>query len=175
MLAAVRSATAGTDAGRRPRPRRIAGGRWLFSHNGVLDAAGRAARGRAGRAALPPGGRCSRCQARSATPRCCGRWCSAHRLRAGRDARAAALRRHAGRDLAAQRLDGRFNLLLTDGETIAATAAGDTLCYRHRPGGVVVASEPCDDEPGWAEVPDGSLLEATAAGVRCPAARRLAR
>ena len=63
---------------------------------------------------------------------------------------------------------GRLNLLLTDGETIAATAAGDTLCYRAGPGRVLVASEPCDDEPGWTEVPDGSLLEATAAGVRSP-------
>ena len=67
--------------------------------------------------------------------------------------------------LAAERLEGRFNFLLTDGETVAATAAGDTLCYRAGPGRVLVASEPGDDEPGWVEVPDGSLLEATVAGV----------
>jgi gamma-glutamyl hercynylcysteine S-oxide hydrolase len=60
---------------------------------------------------------------------------------------------------------GRFNLLLTDGQTIAATAAGDSLCYRHRPAGVVVASEPSDDDPGWQTVPDGSVVEATIAGV----------
>ena len=48
---------------------------------------------------------------------------------------------------------------------MAATAAGDTLCYRAGPGQVLVASEPGDDEPGWVEVPDGSLLEATVAGV----------
>ena len=44
---------------------------------------------------------------------------------------------------------------------IAATAAGDSLCYRHRPGAVIVASEPCDDDPGWHKVPDGSVVEAT--------------
>jgi glutamine amidotransferase len=43
---------------------------------------------------------------------------------------------------------------------IAATAAGDTLCYRTGPG-VVVASEPGDDEPGWIQVPEGSVLTAT--------------
>ena len=58
-------------------------------------------------------------------------------------------------------LDGRFNFLLTDGQVIAATAAGDTLFYRRRDGAVLVASEPGDDEPGWTEVPDGSVLTAT--------------
>jgi glutamine amidotransferase len=56
---------------------------------------------------------------------------------------------------------GRFNLLLTDGEVIAATAAGDTLCYRSRPDGVVVASEPFGDDADWQTVPDASVVEAT--------------
>jgi glutamine amidotransferase len=56
---------------------------------------------------------------------------------------------------------GRFNFLLTDGRVITATAAGDTLCYRVAGGAVVVASEPGDDEPGWTEVPDGSIVTAT--------------
>lgn len=60
---------------------------------------------------------------------------------------------------------GRFNLLLTDGQMIAATAAGDSLCYRHRPDGVIVASEPSDDDPDWQKVPDNSVLEANRAGV----------
>jgi len=60
---------------------------------------------------------------------------------------------------------GRFNLLLTDGAVIAATAAGDSLCYRHRPDGVIVASEPSDDDPDWHTVRDGSVVEATTAGV----------
>jgi len=60
---------------------------------------------------------------------------------------------------------GRFNLLLTDGQAIAATAAGDSLCYRHRADGVIVASEPSDDDEDWQRLPDGSLVEATTAGV----------
>jgi gamma-glutamyl hercynylcysteine S-oxide hydrolase len=44
---------------------------------------------------------------------------------------------------------------------IAATAAGDTLFCRRGDGAVLVASEPGDDDPGWAEVPDGSVLTAT--------------
>jgi gamma-glutamyl hercynylcysteine S-oxide hydrolase len=60
---------------------------------------------------------------------------------------------------------GRFNLLLTDGNVIAATAAGDSLCYRHRPDSVIVASEPFDDVPGWQQVPDNSVVEASRAAV----------
>jgi gamma-glutamyl hercynylcysteine S-oxide hydrolase len=60
---------------------------------------------------------------------------------------------------------GRFNLLLTDGNVIAATAAGDSLCYRHGPDGVIVASEPFDDAPGWQKVPDNSVVEASRAAV----------
>ncbi len=56
---------------------------------------------------------------------------------------------------------GRFNFLLTDGQSIAATACGDTLWYRRSPGTVTVASEPDDDEPGWTEVPDRHVLTAT--------------
>jgi hypothetical protein len=66
-------------------------------------------------------------------------------------------------------LSGRFNLLLTDGQMIAATAAGHSLWYRHSTGtagdSVTVASEPADDDPGWTEVPDRSLLAATTANV----------
>ena len=85
---------------------------------------------------------------------------------------------------------GRLNLLLTDGRSVAATACGDTLWYRQTapdaPGrkhaaqaglredgperdgiaSVTVASEPDDDEPGWAEVPDRHVLTATRSQVR---------
>lgn len=56
--------------------------------------------------------------------------------------------------------DARLNLLATDGRTVAATRWGDTLCWR----GGVVASEPSDDEPGWNDVPDRSLLVLTPDG-----------
>jgi glutamine amidotransferase len=57
-------------------------------------------------------------------------------------------------------VSGRFNFLLTDGVTIAATACGDTLWYRAGAAAVVVASEPSDDGPGWIEVPGRHVLSA---------------
>jgi glutamine amidotransferase len=67
--------------------------------------------------------------------------------------------------LAAATGGGRLNLLATDGRGIAATAWGDTLCWRADSRGVVVASEPFDDGAGWQEVPDRSVLTATPDGV----------
>jgi gamma-glutamyl hercynylcysteine S-oxide hydrolase len=158
VLAAVRSATAGTDAGEAAAAP-YGDGQWLFSHNGVLAGWPAAAGGLA--ASLPPGdllALAARCDSALI-------WALVlARLRAGSgpaEALAATVR-----DLAARQLGGRFNLLLTDGSVIAATAAGDTLCYRVSPAGVTVASEPGDDEPGWVDVPDGSVLEATASSVR---------
>ncbi len=65
-------------------------------------------------------------------------------------------------DVAAAAPGSRLNLLLTDGDTIAATAWGDTLWYLTEPGRrTVVASEPYDDDPRWREVPDRTLLAAS--------------
>lgn len=66
--------------------------------------------------------------------------------------------------LAAAAGDARLNLLATDGVTVAATTWGDTLCWRATDGGVVVGSERSDDEPGWTDVPDRSLLVLTSDG-----------
>ena len=85
------------------------------------------------------------------------------RLRAGEPA-AAALAGTVS-DIWAAGGTGRFNLLLTDGQVIAATAAGDSLCYRQRTEGVIVASEPPDDDQDWQRVPDGSVVEATTTSV----------
>jgi glutamine amidotransferase len=54
----------------------------------------------------------------------------------------------------------RLNLLVTDGTQLVATAWRDSLCYRVESDGVLVASEPDDDEPGWTDVPDHHLLVA---------------
>ena len=60
----------------------------------------------------------------------------------------------------------RLNLLLTDGETLAATTWGESLWHRLEAGRqVVLASEPYDDDPAWTEVPDRSLVLATPDGV----------
>ena len=69
-------------------------------------------------------------------------------------------------ETAAARAPGaRLNLLATDGVTVAATAWGDTLCWRAMDGAVVVASEPSDEADDWHDVPDRSLLTATPDGV----------
>jgi glutamine amidotransferase len=54
----------------------------------------------------------------------------------------------------------RLNLVLTDGRVLAATRVGNSLFVR----GSLVSSEPVDDESGWCDVPDRSLVVATAGG-----------
>ena len=53
---------------------------------------------------------------------------------------------------------GALNLLLTDGHDIAATALDNSLFVRRAPG-LLVASEPLDDDQSWLEVDNGSLVE----------------
>ncbi|MGC7099690.1 ergothioneine biosynthesis protein EgtC [Amycolatopsis lurida] len=48
----------------------------------------------------------------------------------------------------------RLNLLLTDGELLVGTAWTHALSYVATETGTVVASEPCDDRPGWTPVPE---------------------
>ena len=70
------------------------------------------------------------------------------------------------RAVAEVRPTARLNLLLTDRDSIAATRYGDTLWYRTGAGSILVASEPDDEEPtAWREIPEDTLLLATAAGV----------
>lgn len=70
---------------------------------------------------------------------------------------------------------GRLNLMLTNGQEVAATAWGSSLFALGgtglAAGGIVVASEPSDDEVGWESVADGSLLEASVADGQVPEAR----
>jgi gamma-glutamyl hercynylcysteine S-oxide hydrolase len=153
VLAAVRCATAGTALGSASVAPFRAGPR-LFSHNGVVDGWPSSAAGLAG--TLPTAALLG-LEARVDSALL---WALVrHRLDLGL-APADALADTVGA-LRAAGVTGRFNFLLTDGQTIAATAAGDTLWYRRSGLAVVVASEPGDDEPGWTEVPAGSLLSAT--------------
>ena len=55
----------------------------------------------------------------------------------------------------------RLSLLLADRERILAVTWGDPLSYLVEPDGVVVASEPYDDDPRWVDVPDRHHLEVT--------------
>ena len=157
MLAAVRSATAGTDHGASAIAPFVSGP-WLFSHNGKIDGWPASVAGLVG---TLPAEALLRLEARVDSALL---WALAlDRLRRGR-APGEALTDVIGM-LRAAGVTGRFNFLLTDGRVIAATAAGDTLFYRRRDGAVVVASEPGDNGPGWTEVPDDSIVTATAEQV----------
>ena len=154
VLAAVRDATVGTALGEAAAAP-FASGSWLFSHNGLLAGWPASA---AGLARVEP------LLALEAMTDSAFLWALVvERLRSG-----------TAPDIAlAATIDaveaaggtGRFNFLLTDGRTIVATTAGDTLWYRRADDGVTVASEPCDDEPGWTEVPDRQLLAAAPSQV----------
>ncbi|WP_431046648.1 ergothioneine biosynthesis protein EgtC [Streptomyces sp. P1-3] len=155
LLGAVRDATAADPDGEAAAAP-FGTDSWLFSHNGAVcgwpHAPARLA------AALPP------VDLLSLEARCDSALVWALVLRRLRDGyeEPEAL---AGTTLAlaATAPGSRLNFLLTDGETISATAWGDTLWYRADPGRatVVVASEPHDDDPLWTEVPDRTLLTAT--------------
>ena len=157
VLAAVRSATPGAALGE-SAVAPFASGTWLFSHNGVLRGWPSAA---------------DRLSARLGTLLFADMeamvdsaflWALVlGRLRAGAAPDAALAATISGVEEAGG--SGRFNFLLTDGRSITATAAGDTLWYRRTGAAVIVASEPCDDEPGWTEVPDRRVLTAAPTGV----------
>ena len=140
VLAAVRSATEGMpmdESAAAP----FSDGRWLLSHNGRVD-----------RTVLPP--------TREAESVCDSAILAAHVFERGPENVAETVPGVA-------RLDPRatLNLLLTDGSRITAVTWGDALSYLVEPDGVVVASEPWDDDPRWVDVPDRHLLEVTSTGV----------
>jgi glutamine amidotransferase len=163
LLAAVRSATEGMAHGpAASAPFRT--GPWLFSHNGAIGDWGTAVGKLA--ADVDPA-RLARLEVSTDSALL---WAMVAQALDGGAEPAEAL---TGAVRRAREAGGeRLNLLLTDGSAVYATALGASLVTRrHVAGdsgdeGVVVASEPYDDEPGWADVPDGSLVVATARDVR---------
>ncbi|WP_328362047.1 ergothioneine biosynthesis protein EgtC [Mycobacterium sp. NBC_00419] len=136
VIAAVRSATVGMPI----EPSASApftDGRWLLSHNGIVD-----------RAVLPV------TSAAESTVD---------------SAILAALIFERGLDnlgdtvveVAAADPGARLNILAANGSRLLATTWGDTLSVLERADGVVLASEPYDDHPGWHDVPDRHLVEVT--------------
>jgi gamma-glutamyl hercynylcysteine S-oxide hydrolase len=137
VLAAVRSATVGMpmdESAAAP----FTDGRWLLSHNG-----------RVSRAVLP-----ARLDAEST---CDSAILAAHVFAAGAEHVVDTVREVASADP-----DAYLNLLMTDGTRILGLTWGDELSYLVQPDGVVVASEPWDDDPRWVDVPDHHLIEVTA-------------
>ena len=57
--------------------------------------------------------------------------------------------------------NARLNILAANGSRLLATTWGDTLSVLRRDDGVVLASEPYDDDPDWQDVPDRHLVEVT--------------
>ena len=53
----------------------------------------------------------------------------------------------------------RLNILAANGSELLATTWGDVMAVLRRPDGVVLASEPFDDDPAWEDVPDRHLVE----------------
>jgi gamma-glutamyl hercynylcysteine S-oxide hydrolase len=154
VLAAVRDATVGTALGEAAAAP-FASGSWLFSHNGLLAGWPASA---AGLARVEP------LLALEAMTDSAFLWALVvERLRSGAAPEIALAATIDAVEAAGG--TGRFNFLLTDGRTIVATTAGDTLWYRRADDGVTVASEPCDDERGWTEVPDRQLLTAAPSQV----------
>jgi gamma-glutamyl hercynylcysteine S-oxide hydrolase len=140
VLGAVRSATAGMPMDETAvAPFRS--GRWLLSHNGVID-----------RALLGPHP--------DAESMCDSALLAAHAFERGPE--------HIGKlvaELGARDPAARLNVLLADGQRLLATRWNDTLSVLATDDGVLVASEASDDDPAWVDVAEHHLLDVTPAGI----------
>jgi gamma-glutamyl hercynylcysteine S-oxide hydrolase len=140
VIGAVRSATPGMpieDSAVAP----FARGRWLLSHNGRVD-----------RSVLPVDP--------LAESTCDSALLAALVFSVGPERLGQVVT-----DIGRRDPDARLNLLAVNGSRVIATTWGDTLSYLVAADGVVVASEPYDDDPGWVDVPDRHLVDVTNDGV----------
>jgi gamma-glutamyl hercynylcysteine S-oxide hydrolase len=151
VLAAVRSATPGMALGEAAAAP-FASGPWLFSHNGILD-------GWPGSAKVAPVTAGALASMEAMTDSALLWALVLDRLRAGAAPGAALSATIAAVESAGG--TGRFNFLLTDGVTIAATACGDTLWYRAGPAGNTVRT---DAVPADAGLNDTVLTDTVLAG-----------
>ncbi|WP_375487930.1 ergothioneine biosynthesis protein EgtC [uncultured Mycobacterium sp.] len=140
VVASVRSATIGMPI-ELSATAPFTDGRWLLAHNGVVD-----------RGVLPASS--------SAEPVCDSTLLAALIFSRGLDALGGLIRQVGADDLKA-----RLNILAANGSRLLATTWGDTLSVLRRDDGVVLASEPYDDDPNWEDVPDHHLVDVTHDGV----------
>jgi glutamine amidotransferase len=140
VVAAVRSATVGMPI-EASATAPFTDGRWLLSHNGVVD-----------RAVLPPAPR--------AESLCDSALLAAVIFARGLDALGDTIAEIGAADPAA-----RLNVLAADGSRLLATTWHETLSILRRDDGVVLASEPYDDDGEWEDVPDHHLVEVTSERV----------
>ncbi len=134
VLAAVRSATVGMPLDETATAP-FTDGRWLLSHNGRVE-----------RGVLPSNG--------DAESVCDSAVLAAHVFARGPERVADTVREVSRLDPGAS-----LNLLMTDGARVLALTWGDPASYLVEPDGIVVASEPWDDDPRWVDIPDRHLLE----------------
>ena len=137
VVAAVRSATVGMPI-EASASAPFTDGNWLLSHNGVVD-----------RDVLP-----ATADAEST--------CDSAILAALIFARGVGALGQTIAEVGAADPNARLNIMVANGSRLLATTWGDTLAILRRDDGVVLASEPYDDQPGWADVPDRHLVEVTA-------------
>ncbi|KWX22694.1 ergothioneine biosynthesis protein EgtC [Mycolicibacterium wolinskyi] len=133
IVAAVRSATIGMPI-EPSASAPFSDGQWLLSHNGLVD-----------RAVLPLTAR-----AESAVDSAV---LAALIFERGLDALGDTIVEVGGRDP-----NARLNILAANGSRMLATTWGDTLSLLRCSDGVVLASEPYDDDPGWQDIPDRHLV-----------------
>ncbi len=140
VVAAVRSATVGMPI-EASATAPFTDGRWLLSHNGVVD-----------RSVLP--------LTSTAESVCDSAMLAATIFALGPDVLGDTIAQIGALDPRA-----RLNVLVADGSRMLATVWGDTLFILRRDDGVVLASEPYDDDPAWEDVPDRHVVEVTAKRV----------
>jgi glutamine amidotransferase len=140
VVASVRSATVGMPI-ELSATAPFTDGRWLLAHNGVVD-----------RNVLPA--------TASAEPICDSTILADLIFARGLDALGEVVRQ-----LGADDPNARLNILAANGSRLLATTWGDTLSVLRRDDGVVLASEPYDDDPNWEDVPDRHVVEVSADGV----------
>ena len=148
VLAAVRSATPGLTYGEAAAAPFLHG-RWMFSHNGRLADLDRARKVLWPYAAEVPEAQVG-VDSAWLFGAAVGCWTAGASLA---DGLVAATR------LALEAGGGRVTLLASDGSSVAATVLGEPMYLREQDAGVLVASEPSDDEEGWTEIPYGHRVE----------------
>lgn len=134
IVAAVRSATVGMPI-EASASAPFSDGSWLLSHNGIVD-----------RAVLAPS-----IAAESSVDSAI---LAAHIFERGLDNLGDTIARVGARDPGS-----RLNILAANGSRLLATTWGDTLFALERADGVVLASEPYDEDPSWRDIPDRHLVE----------------
>ncbi|MDT5084949.1 MAG: gamma-glutamyl hercynylcysteine S-oxide hydrolase [Mycobacterium sp.] len=140
VVAAVRSATVGMPI-EASATAPFTDGQWLLSHNGIVD-----------RDVLPT--------CLPAESACDSAILAALIFDRGLDALGETIA-----EVGSDDPNARLNILAANGSRLLATTWGDTLSILRRDDGVVLASEPYDDHPGWEDVPDRRLVEVTAEHV----------